>query len=206
MAVYLGGYLSTDGNPRTELTRRIGEAKGAFQKLSAVWSHANVTRQRKTLILETCIFSKLLYGLESCMLLAADREKLDGFQARCLRKIYKIPPAFISRVSNAEVRDRSGAGRLSTTLLQRQLKYYGKLARDQPRTLPRQMVFQEGQAHKILPRKWNIRRKRGRPRVQWGHYMHACSMEMARDDPDRLQDLLSSPPAQWEAAVVQYCR
>ena len=46
-AIYLGGLVSTDGKPRAELTRRLGEAKGIFQKLCSVWSHANLTRARK---------------------------------------------------------------------------------------------------------------------------------------------------------------
>ena len=189
-----------------ELTRRLGEAKNAFQQLSAVWNHANVTRQRKIRILETCIFSKLLYGLESCVLLAADRERLDGFQARCLRRIYKILPAFISRVSNAEVRSTAGARPLSAALLQKQLDFYGKLARAHPNTLPRRMVFEEGRVHCILPRDWHSSRKRGRPRLQWAAYMHACALSLAGDDPERLQNLLKSPVAQWEAAVRRYCR
>ena len=139
------------------------------------------------------------------MLLAADRDRLDGFQARCLRRIYKIAPAFISRVSNEDVRNTSGAVRLSSTLLQRQLKYYGKLARDRPGALPRQMVFEEGRTYNILPRKWNISRKQGRPRLQWTHYMHARALSLEGDSPDRLQSLLRGPPASWEAAVARYC-
>eukprot|EP00959_Pyramimonas_sp_CCMP1952_P232136 4851329-Pyramimonas_sp.AAC.1 len=32
-AVYLGGLLSVDGQPKSELTKRLGEAKGAFEKI-----------------------------------------------------------------------------------------------------------------------------------------------------------------------------
>ena len=140
------------------------------------------------------------------MLLAADREKLHGFQARCLRKIQKIPLAFISRVSNAEVRERSKAERLSTILLQRQLKYDGKLARDRSWTLPRQMVFQDGQAGEILPTSWNIRRNRGRPRVQWGHYMHACALNIAggrSGSPTRSSEKLACAVVGCSGTVLQ---
>ena len=47
-AIYLGGLLSSDGNPHTELTRRLGEAKGAFQQLCTVWNHAKGSRQKKS--------------------------------------------------------------------------------------------------------------------------------------------------------------
>ena len=42
-AVYLGGLLPKDGNPNTELSRRIGEAGATLDKLSKVWKHANFT-------------------------------------------------------------------------------------------------------------------------------------------------------------------
>ena len=46
--VYLGGLLSVDVAARPELARRIGEAKVVFKSLHRCWSHANITRQRKT--------------------------------------------------------------------------------------------------------------------------------------------------------------
>eukprot|EP00959_Pyramimonas_sp_CCMP1952_P457049 9474222-Pyramimonas_sp.AAC.1 len=189
-AVYLGGLISTDGKPRAELTRRLGEAKGIFHNLSRVWSHANLSRTRKTRVLETCVFSKLLYGLESCTLLQADRDRVDGFQARCLRSVHKILPSFVSRVSNAEVRELAKVRPLSASLLERQLKLYGKLARCGPRSLPRAMVFECGEGSDVLPRRWMAPRCRGRPRVQWTNYMHAKALVVAGGSTDALQALL----------------
>ena len=147
----------------------------------------------------------MLYGLESCMLLKADRVRLDSFQAKCLRKIFKIAPAFLSRVSNADVRAAAEACPLSSCLLQRQLNFYGKLARGPPGSLPRAMVSQAGQDHRILPRDWGTPRLRGRPRLQWNAYMHAQALAVAGNDPDILQALLRGTPGQWNAAVVDYC-
>ena len=38
----------------------------------------------------------------------SEYRRLDGFQARCLRQILKIQPAYYSRVSNATVRKITG--------------------------------------------------------------------------------------------------
>eukprot|EP00959_Pyramimonas_sp_CCMP1952_P345510 7235642-Pyramimonas_sp.AAC.1 len=114
-------------------------------------------------IWEARIFSKLLYGLESCVLLAADRDRFDGFQARCLQKVHNILPAFISRESNAEAGSLVGARPLSVDLLQKQLDFYGKLARAGLSTLPRRMVFRDSRAHDLLPRQWHTLRRRGKP-------------------------------------------
>ena len=205
-AVYLGGLLSADGIPRTEVTRRLGEARGAFDKICTVWNHANMCKHHKTKVLDVCIFSKLLYGLESCMLLKADRDRLDSFQAKCLRRIHKIPPAYVSRISNATVRSTANVKPLSVLLLRRQLQLYGKLAAACPDSLPRSMVFETGVAVDTQPRDWASARARGRPRLQWTKYMHARALEAAGSDPDRLQSLLQGAPCEWRKAVEEYCR
>ena len=203
-AVYLGGLLSVDGKPSAELTRRLGEAKAIFQKLCLVWNHANLSKARKHRILEACVHSKLLYGLESCMLLKVDRDRLDGFQARCLRKIHKILPAYVSRVSNADVRGLANTRPLSLSLLERQLKLYGKLARDAPKSLPKAMVFESCQPNQVTPRRWNTRRSRGRPRLQWTTYLHAQALAVAGGDSDKLQTIVQNT-SEWHSAVAQYC-
>eukprot|EP00959_Pyramimonas_sp_CCMP1952_P116691 2439005-Pyramimonas_sp.AAC.1 len=99
----------------------------------------HVSRQKKTRRLEACVFSKLLYGLVSCLPLSRDLDRLDGFQARRLRRIDKIPPAFVSRVSNVQVRATAQAQQLSIVRLQQQFKYYGKLARSPSTAFPKAM-------------------------------------------------------------------
>ena len=58
--------------------------------------------------LKIVIVQKLLYGLEGAWINAAGKRKLDGFHARCLRKVLGVPHAYYSRVSNAEVLRRAG--------------------------------------------------------------------------------------------------
>ena len=59
-------------------------------------------------IFRSFIGSKLLLHSLSCSCFAAaKRRRLNGFQNRCVRQILSIPPAFISRVSTAEVLRRA---------------------------------------------------------------------------------------------------
>jgi len=46
-AVYLGGLITCDGKVASELSRRIGEASGVFNKLRNMWSHACIGLSRK---------------------------------------------------------------------------------------------------------------------------------------------------------------
>ena len=163
-AVYLGGLLNTTVNSKPEVTRRIGEAKRVFKLLGKCWSHANITQKRKLKLLRAVILPKLLYNLESIWLLKSDRNRLDGFQAACLRQILKIPHAYLSRVSNVEVRARAGARTLSDDLFEQQGKLYNKISHLPDGHILRNLVCEPG---KNTPRQWCRKRKRGRPKLQW---------------------------------------
>lgn len=86
-AVYLGGPLTCDGRALREVVRRIGEAGSVFRKLQEVWKHAGVTRTQR---LMSCVVSKLMYSLVSMWLLQSERERLNAFHHRCLRRILHI--------------------------------------------------------------------------------------------------------------------
>ena len=101
--VYLGSLLASDGKIMAEINRRLGMAKKDFEVLQSIWQHTNLTKVRKLMIFEVCIVSKLLYGLVTAVLNKNERRRLDGFQARCFRRILKVPAAYYSRISNARV-------------------------------------------------------------------------------------------------------
>ena len=93
---YLGGLLSGDGRVDSELSRKLGAAKGDFAILKRLWSHAGVSRAQKLHFFNAFIISKLLYGLSSIWMVTAQKRRLDGFQAKCLHQIMGVPPSFLS--------------------------------------------------------------------------------------------------------------
>ena len=72
------------------------------------------------------------------------RRKIDGFQNRCLRVIWGIKPAFVSRVSNAKVLEVTGEKPLTQILEKQQLLLYGRAARQADNSLMRESVFCPG--------------------------------------------------------------
>ena len=127
--LYLGGLITEDGRIDSELSRRIGSAASDFRLLRQVWSHTDISRERKLHYFEAFIMSKLMYGLSSVWLTSSQQRRLDGFHARCLRRIVGIPPAFISRVSNAVVFGRSRTSPASVQLQSQQLLLLGRVGR-----------------------------------------------------------------------------
>jgi len=199
-AIYLGGLLAQDGNPATELTRRIGEARASFDAVARVWKHANISRPRKLEIYRACIIPKLMYGLETVWLRKAEQERLNAFHCRCLRKVLGIPHSYVSRVSNAEVLRQAGEQPILYTLLARQLRLYGRVARLPGDSLQRLACLTAGG---VEPASWKGKRSRGRPRQAWAPevYQHAVK---AAGGVGEVQRAMCESEAAWADTVRRY--
>ena len=106
-----------------------------------MWGHANIPRTKKLELFNALVVSRLLYGLSTLWLVTAQRRRIDGFYARCLRRLFAIPPAFISRVSNKAVYAKAGVNPLSEQLLLRQLSLLRKAAKASENDNTRRDVF-----------------------------------------------------------------
>ena len=194
---YLGANIYADGGLKRELNRKLGAAWGDFQKLRRLWNHTTLTRDRKMAIMQSVIVSRLLYGLGSAWLNAAETRRLNGFQCRCLRVIHGIKPAFVSRVSNAKVLLQSGQVQLGRQLLQQQLLLFGRVARA-PATDPlRILTFIPGSVDAATGR---YIRKVGRPRNEWAVML---LRECRRISPD-FSNLIYNEQG-WKRAAQTYC-
>ena len=91
----------------------------------------------------------------------AEQKRLNGFQARCLRKVLGIPHPYISRVSNEEVLRQADEKPLYHELLRRQMMLYGKEVRMPASSLQRQAALTPESSE---PAVWQGKRSRGRPR------------------------------------------
>ena len=191
---YLGSALSNDGRICTEVSRRLGAAKCTFGCLQRVWNNSTLGTQRKIQVLTACVYTKLLYGLTVVCLTKADKKRIDGFQARCLRRILRIPPVYYSRISNTTVLERARQKPLSQSLVNYQLLYFGQLARRPDSDPVRSCIFEHGSA-KLKPLSGT--RRVGRPRFHWGREMMKESLSRIGDEA-KLQHLLSrSSEREW---------
>ena len=161
---YLGSTLSNDGRVGSELSRRIGAAKGDFEKLQQVWKHSSLSRYRKIEIFVALIESKLLYSLATACYTVAELRRLDGFQSRCLRSILNIGSSFLTRIPNIEVRRRAGLTAASHRLCQQQLIIFGKIMRSDTDGPLKQASFIPGTLQSTTDR---YVRRVGRPRKEW---------------------------------------
>ena len=132
-----------------------------------------------------------MYSLDVLYLNAVEIRKLGAFHHRCLQRIAEIPPSYVSRISNAVVRNTLQAKPLKHTLLRRQLLYFVFLAAKPVNHVLRDFVFAAG--HYTL-RPLAGPRKRGRPRANWSKYLYNISLQIAGDC-DKFSSLWAGTPA-----------
>ena len=104
---YLGITLKDDGRIDCELSRKFGSAWSEFRKLLRLWNHSTMTKELKVHIFQAIVAAQVLYGLSSSWLTTAQVKRLNGFQARCLRRVLRIPASFVSRISNKSVLEQA---------------------------------------------------------------------------------------------------
>ena len=161
---YLGGLISSSGRSDSEVSRKIGMAVADFKQLQRLWGHTGVTTKWKLRFFYAFVVSRLQYGLASLWLVTAQRRSLDGFYARCLRRILRIPVAFVRRISNKTVLARAGVVAFSEQLLKHQLDLLRRAAVAPEGSPMRRDTFM---GDTTCPQIGRFVRVVGRPRQEW---------------------------------------
>ena len=196
---YLGATLRADGDIKAELNKKLGLAWMDFCALEKLWNHSSVSIPRKCQFFQSIITSRLLYGLSSTWLNVASRRRLNGFQARCLRRVLRIKPSFVSRVSNQVVLEKAAQTTYESQLLRQQLILFGKVARGGADDSLRSMVFRPGS---LLPAADAFVRNVGRPRSEWVK-MLLPKADVLAGSRRALENLVNDELC-WKAAVGIY--
>ena len=170
-----------------------------FKILSIIWSHASVTIHVKYRIYMTCIVSKLLYGLQTSWLTKDQRTKLDGFHAKCVRKITGIAHSYWSRVSNLTVLSYVQGCPLSKLLLEQQLISFGEVFRKADNDILRQVIFQASSSDLQIH---TVKRRRGRPKLNWADEVWKVASTITENS----VGLAMADAIHWKKVVRLYCR
>jgi hypothetical protein len=162
--IYLGGLVSSDGRMDSELSRRIGLASHEFRNLRQIWNHASLSRKRKLEYFQAFVVSKLIYGLSAAWLVKMQQRRLDGFYARCLRRVLGIPAAYVSRISNKSVFDMAEVRPLTAQVRKQQIYLLGRVGRSAADSPLRRDTFVD---NTLQPQVGRFVRRVGRPRQDW---------------------------------------
>ncbi len=181
---YLGQTMEENGRQCNEIRIRCALAHSTLNQLTNLWRTQHLSFKTKSRLLNSMVYSILLYGCETWRLNKETIRRIVAFETTAYRKILRIQ--YVEHVTNIEVmkRVKSGeGGNNHEALLQRviksQLRWFGHVVRMDTSALPRISLYGLIEGSK----------KRGRPRQTWLQLLSRASgqttAEMRRNASDR---------------------
>jgi hypothetical protein len=153
---YLGSVISHDSRCDNDIKTRLGKAHANFGRLNNIWRSKTLNYRIKIRLYESLILSTLQYAAETWPMTVANMKKLEAAHHKWQRKILGI--IWKDKITNEEVRRRTGMGKMEDILRKKRLRWLGHLHRMDNNRIPKQALH-------WMPA--NGRKKRGRPRKNW---------------------------------------
>ena len=166
--LYLGSTVHSDGKFGCEVSRKLGMASAEFKVLHRLWRNSSLSVSRKIRLFDALVVSKLTYAVASAWLSRSDLRRMDGFHVSCLRRILRIPPSFISRISNEKVRKTALRPPISASIRSSQLRLFEQVLMCPGKKELKQATFWRDTT---TPSTDAYVRKVGRPRDNWTDQM-----------------------------------
>jgi hypothetical protein len=196
---YLGASVTKDGGGTADIKKRVALASAQFKRLSNIWQASDISKKTKTSLFKSLVLSVLLYGCETWKLTKGEEEKLDIFQTKCLRRIFKI--RWREHVTNKTVLEMAGTERISEEVRRRRWNWIGHVLRKdrtddcavalgwtpegrrkrgRPKTTWRRMV--ELERNGAGWNTWNSARRAAADRIQWRNDVQALCASWHREN------------------------
>ena len=153
---YLGSMITHDLDCMAEIMIRIAKATTNLEGLKTIWKSKAITLKTKLEVLNTCVFSSMLYGCEAWVLTKEIQRRILAFERKCYRKMLQI--SWTQKVTNEQLYDRiKPKENILQKVIKRKLRLFGHICRmDNARKL-KTLVFGEMEGDN----------KRGRPHREW---------------------------------------
>ena len=124
---FLGSFITTEGESKKEIDRRLGIGRSTVGKLQTIWGDKNITRNTKLRILNSMVFSIITYGSETWTLCKRERNRINAFEMWAYQRLLGI--SWSDRITNDTVLERVGHGKTLLRNSKSQLRYFGHIAR-----------------------------------------------------------------------------
>uniref|UniRef100_A0A914WQC5 Reverse transcriptase domain-containing protein n=1 Tax=Plectus sambesii TaxID=2011161 RepID=A0A914WQC5_9BILA len=124
---YLGSVMTGDGGSDEDVDARIGKAAAVFKRMRPMWSSASINEGIKIRLFTTIIVPTALYGCETWRHTERIAKKLNVFQQRCLRRIFRI--SYLEHKTNDKVLKRANVHRLEAIVTERRMRLAGHVLR-----------------------------------------------------------------------------
>ena len=86
-----GSKITVDGDCNHEIKRPLLLGRKAMTTLDSILKSRDNTLPTKVCLVKAMIFPVVMYGCESWTIKKAERQRIDGFELWCWRKLLKVP-------------------------------------------------------------------------------------------------------------------
>src|SRR6202142_3562357 len=127
--IYLGSQLCKEGGSEGDVKRRLALAGATFHRLwEKVFKRHEISLAIKLRLLNAAVMPILLYGSETWSLTTTLENMVNACENRWLRRILRIK--YTDRVSNMEVRARTGQEIVENTERKRRIRWLDGVEKD----------------------------------------------------------------------------
>ena len=139
---YLGSTVTCNNKLDTELQLRKSKASQAFGRLKErVWHNKDLNLKTKCAVYSAVVLSALLYGSESWTVYMSQALSLNSYMMRHLRQIMGIK--WWQFISNKTILERANIPSMYETLMYRNLRWAGHVARLENDRLPKLILYSQ---------------------------------------------------------------
>ena len=150
-----GSKITADGDCRLEIKICLLLGRKAMTNLDSIWKRRDIILLTKVHLVKAMIFPLVIYGCESWTIKKAERQRIDGFELWCCRRLLRVPWT-ASRYYQSILKEISPEYSLERLMMKLKLQYFGHLMQ---RTNSLEKILMLG--------KIEGRRRRGQQRTRW---------------------------------------
>ena len=121
-----GSKITADGDCSHEIKRCLVLGRKALTNLDSILKSRDITLPTKVHVVKGTVFPVVMYGCESWTVNKAERQRIDGFELWCWRRLLRVPWT-ARRFNQFILKEISPGISLEGMMLKRKLQYFGHL-------------------------------------------------------------------------------
>ena len=124
--IFWGSKIIADGDCSHEIKRRLFLGRKVMTNLDSILKSRDITLPTKVRLVKAMVFPVVMYGCESWTVKKAERQRTDGFELWCWRRLLRVP--WTARRSNQSILKKiSPEYSVEGLMLKLKFQYFGHL-------------------------------------------------------------------------------